>query len=275
MPTRDFLLADDPNMTLTPQLPVGEPVTPRQASTVMLVRDDTGPLEVFMLRRVATMAFAASQHVFPGGGVDPRDADETPWAGPSPGEWADELGTDEAHARMLVSAAVREVFEETGVLLASPADDPGADPVTLDAEDADPLRDALVAKEVGFGEMLLERRLVLRSDLLGLRAHWITPVFEPRRYDTYFFVAALPAGQSPDGRTSEADAAEWVRPRAVLDAFEAGDALLLPPTIVSLEDLDGATSVAQVLDAPPRAVPTIVPELVRTDAGPAVRIDVP
>ena len=102
---------------------VTEPAQPKLASTVMLVRDDEGPLEVFMLRRVSSMAFAPSMHVFPGGGVDRRDAeDELPWAGPAVEEWAEVFGTDEASARMLVAAAIREIFEETGVLLAAHPD---------------------------------------------------------------------------------------------------------------------------------------------------------
>lgn len=272
MVARDFLLAADPGLVLAAETPVVDPAPTKQASTVMLLRDDDGPLQVFMLRRVPTMDFAASRHVFPGGGVDPRDAEETPWAGPDPEVWAERLGTDEAHARMLVAAAVREVFEETGVLLASPADDPGGDAVVLADDESDRLRESLVAKEVALGEVLLARGLVLRSDLLGYRAHWITPEFEKRRYDTYFFVAALPAGQSADGRTSEADVAEWVRPRALLDFFAAGDALLLPPTIVCLEGLAEHASVGQALGGEPR-VATVLPQLVLTDAGPAVRIE--
>ena len=102
-----------------------EPVAPRPAATVMLVRDrvagEGGPVEVFMLRRVASMEFAPRMMVFPGGGVDPRDADpHLPWAGPPPAHWAAWLGCDEASARELVIAAVREVFEECGVLLAGP-----------------------------------------------------------------------------------------------------------------------------------------------------------
>lgn len=278
MTHRDFLIAADPRLTLAAEQEVAAPTTPatpRSAATVMLLRDDEGPLEVFMLRRVASMDFAASRHVFPGGGVDERDAEETPWAGPSPEEWADELGTDEAHARMLVAAAVREVFEETGVLLASPVDDPEGDPVLLAGPEAKALRDRLEAKELAIGELLLERHLVLRTDLLGYRARWVTPEFERRRYDTAFFVAALPAGQDPDGRTSEADQAEWVQPQAILDAFAVGDALLMPPTIVMLEDLARAGSVGQALDARPQHVPTVLPTLVDTDAGPAVRVDLP
>lgn len=277
MPERDFLLGSGAQTSLgldgdRPE--ANEPAPARLASTVMLVRDDEGPLEVFMLRRVGTMAFAASMHVFPGGGADPRDAeDELPWAGPGVGEWAEALETDDASARMLVAAAVREIFEETGVLLASPVDDEGGAP-GLSPEVAARLRAQLVAHEIGFGQVLLEHHLVLRSDLLRYRAHWITPEVEPRRYDTRFFVAAVPEGQSPDGETSEADRAEWSRPQQVLDAFADGDLLLLPPTIVCLEQLAEVSTVSGAL-AQDLTVEPVMPRLVVTEAGPAMRADLP
>lgn len=277
MAPRDFLLDVDAQRSLGvaegDQAPA-EPVTPRLASTVMLLRDDEGPLEVFMLRRVAQMEFAASMHVFPGGGADQRDAeDELPWAGPAVEEWAELLGTDEAAARMLVAAAVREVFEETGVLLASPANAEG-EPPQLDLDDARELRRALVAREVGFGQVLLDRRLVLRGDLLRYRAHWITPVVEPRRYDTRFFVAAVPAGQDPDGDTSEADRSGWTRPQALLDAFTDGEVMLMPPTIVCLEQLADVSTVRAALEQDLPIAP-VMPEFVISDAGPAMRASLP
>lgn len=277
MVERDFLLDVDARRTLG--VPEGthapaEPVTPRLASTVMLLRDDDGPLEVFMLRRGAQMEFAASMHVFPGGATDQRDAeDELPWAGPAVEEWAELLGTDEAAARMLVAAAVREVFEETGVLLASPAGAEG-EPPQLDLDEARELRRALVAREVGFGQVLLDRRLVLRSDLLRYRAHWITPVVEPRRYDTRFFVAAVPVGQDPDGDTSEADRSGWTRPQALLDAFADGDVMLMPPTIVCLEQLARVSTVRAALEQELPIAP-VMPEFVISDAGPAMRASLP
>lgn len=277
MVERDFLLDVDARRTLgTPEgaHAPAEPVTPRLASTVMLLRDDEGPLEVFMLRRVAQMEFAASMHVFPGGGADPRDAeDELPWAGPTVAEWAELLRTDEADARMLVAAAVREIFEETGVLLASPARDP-REPARIDPDEARGLRRALVAREVGFGQVLLERHLVLRSDLLRYRAHWITPVVESRRYDTRFFVAAVPAGQDPDGDTTEADQSGWTRPQALLDAFADGDVMLVPPTIVCLEQLAEVSTVRAALEQDLPIAP-VMPEFVISDAGPAMRASLP
>lgn len=253
---------------------VTEPAQPKLASTVMLVRDDEGPLEVFMLRRASSMAFAPSMHVFPGGGVERRDAeDELPWAGPAVEEWAEVFGTDEASARMLVAAAIREIFEETGVLLASPASGEAETP-HLDPAVAADLRARRVRQEIGFGQVLLEHHLVLRSDLLRYRAHWITPEVEPRRYDTRFFVAAVPPGQEPDGETSEADLSEWVHPRDVLGAFGDGDVMLMPPTLVCLEQLAEVSTVRAALgqDLP---IAPVMPRLVETEAGPAMRAELP
>ena len=281
MAERDFLLgqAREALLGMDGERPeVLEPAPIKLAATVMLVRDDEGPLEVFMLRRVSSMAFAPSLHVFPGGGVDRRDADdELPWAGPPVEEWAELLGTDEASAQMLVAAAVREIFEETGVLLASPAADDGTtkgEPARLDAAVAADLRAKLVAHEIGFGQVLLDQHLVLRSDLLRYRAHWITAEVEPRRYDTRFFIAAVPAGQEPDGETSEADRSEWLRPAAALGAFEDGDILLMPPTLVCLEELAATSTVSAALAVDPTIAP-VMPVLVDTDAGPAMRVQLP
>ncbi|MDN5715878.1 MAG: NUDIX domain-containing protein [Janibacter sp.] len=274
MTQRDFLLGAMREALLGVDEGRPEPAEPaptKLASTVMLVRDDEGPLEVFMLRRVSSMAFAPSMHVFPGGGADRRDAeDELPWAGPAVEEWAETLGTDEASARMLVAAAVREIFEETGVLLASDADEVPQ----LDPEVATDLRAKLVAHEVGFGQVLLEQHLVLRSDLLRYRAHWITPEAEPRRFDTRFFVAAVPQGQDPDGETSEADRSEWLRPDAAVAAFEDGDLMLMPPTLVCLEQLAEVSTVSAALSQDFPIAP-VMPQLVQTGAGPAMRAQLP
>ena len=130
------------------------------------------------------------------------------------------MGCEEGLARSLVCAAVREVFEECGVLLAGPS------PETVVADLRDPEwdaeRSALLSKEQSFAELLLRRGLVLRSDLLSPQGRWVTPDFEPRRYDTFFFAALLPEGQIPDDDTSEADHADWTDPAELLAAYEIG-----------------------------------------------------
>ncbi len=246
-------------------------VEPRRASTVMRVRDGERGTEVFMLKRVAGMAFAPSMHVFPGGGVDPRDADAgLPWAGPSPEEWADRLGCSPDAAQMFVVAAIREVFEEVGVLLASAtADGPLVDPHEPTWEG---VREGLVGRALSLAEVLHERNLVLRSDLIVAKAHWVTPVFEPRRFDTWFFAAMMPAHQVADGETSEAEVAEWVVPADLLEEFAAGRASLLPPTVVCVEEVRDASSAADFV-AHSDHLPRIEPVIVDTPAGPVMRID--
>jgi 8-oxo-dGTP pyrophosphatase MutT (NUDIX family) len=236
----------------------------------MILRDRQGAsgggVDVFMLRRSSTMDFAPRMMVFPGGGVDRRDADPSlPWAGPSPAEWGRLLIADEATARELVVAAVREVFEECGVLLAGPDANTVVGDVSSPAWQA--ARQALLSRELSLAQMLIGRGLVLRSDLLRARAHWITPEFEPKRYDTRFFAALLPAGQIADDQTSEADHADWTDPVRLLKEYASGSALMLPPTVVCVEQVAAAASVAEFLAADAHMAP-ITPVL--TQAGGAV-----
>jgi 8-oxo-dGTP pyrophosphatase MutT (NUDIX family) len=236
------------------------PVAPRASSTVMLLRDGHDGLEVFVLRRAATMAFAAQMHAFPGGGVDARDADlDVPWAGPAPQEWATALGSSQAQARELVCAAVRELFEECGVLLAGPDSETVVDDLSDPSWESD--RQALLNRSVALSQLLQRRGLVLRTDLLRAWAHWTTPVFEPRRYDTRFFVAALPGGQQARDVGGEADRAGWVSARLAAQRFHTGELAMLPPTILTLEELAAVSDVSAALTAPrrlSRAIPWLV-----------------
>lgn len=206
----------------------------------MLVRDAALGLEVFTLQRVTQMAFAAGMTVFPGGGVDPLDADDAiPWAGPGAAWWAERLRLDAAVARGQVVAAVRELYEETGVLLAGPE-------AAVDSE-YDAARAAVAAHQVSLAALLRERGARLRADLLRPWARWVTPPGLPRRYDTFFFVAALPAGQRADCVTTEAISGGWHRPAEVLRAGERGEVGLMPPTVAMLADLAAADRVDDLL----------------------------
>ena len=247
-----------------------EVARPRRASTVMLVRDAAPTVEVFMLRRVSQMAFAPSTMVFPGGGVDDRDGEQgLPWAGPSPVQWGARLGCSPADAQMFVAAAIREVFEECGVLLAGPSASGAL--ARVEAARWRGVRDALVAREVSLGEVLRDEGLVLRSDLVVAKAHWVTPVFEPRRFDTWFFAAHMPRGQTADGDTSEADHAAWVTPRELLSAYAAGSASMLPPTVMWVEEIQKAGS-ARDFVAHSEHLPLIIPEVVDSELGPAMEV---
>ena len=158
------------------------------------------------------------------------------------------MGCEEAVARGVITAAAREVFEESGILFASTAD--GAPPRDERGDHWARERAAVATRAVSFGAFLRERGLVLRSDLLRLRSHWVTPASEPRRYDTYFFLARLPEGQHADGRTSEAVEAAWIAPGEALARFDAGLLKLVPPTISNLTALVGAQSVVEAWEVP-------------------------
>lgn len=249
------------------------PVPLRAAATVVLLRDRPAGIEAYLLRRQTSMAFAAGMHVFPGGGVDPRDADSaTGWSGPPAREWAARLGCDPPTARASVAAAVRETFEEAAVLLAGPdGGDVVADTTGADWE-AD--RRALLDRSLALTDLLERRGLVLRSDLLAAWGHWVTPRFEERRYDTHFYVAALPAGQRTRHVSDEADRVRWVRPAQALAEADVGWLAMLPPTRITLEELTAYGSVAEVLAAAPAGeVTTWVPGWV--DDGDAVRMLLP
>ncbi|MGW0494931.1 NUDIX hydrolase [Streptomyces sp. NPDC003007] len=226
------------------------PVTPKRAATVMLLKDTGSGPAVHMLRRRASMAFAGGAYAYPGGGVDPRDDDHhVRWAGPTRAWWADRLGVDETAAQAIVCAAVRETYEEAGVLLAGPAPDSVVGDTTGADWEAD--RAALVARDLSFAEFLDRRGLVLRSDLLGAWTRWITPEFESRRYDTWFFVAALPEGQRTRNASTEADRTVWIAPREAAAGYDKGELLMMPPTIATLRQLTAYETAARALDAAP------------------------
>jgi len=226
------------------------PVPLRDAATVVLLRDaSSGGVEAYLLRRVTSMVFAAGMHVFPGGAVDARDADaDIAWSGPPPEDWCRPLSADAHLVRALVCAAVRETFEESGVLLAGHAPAGGGVVADMTGEDWERDRLALLDRSLAMAQLLQRRRLVLRSALLRPWAHWITPDFETRRYDTRFFVAALPVGQRTRDVGGEADRVAWVRPEEALRRHERGELAMLPPTVATLGDLVGYPSVAAVLD---------------------------
>jgi 8-oxo-dGTP pyrophosphatase MutT (NUDIX family) len=246
------------------------PAEPRDAATVVLLRPaaagpSAGP-EVYLLRRQTSMAFAGGMCVFPGGGVDPRDFDDELvdrglWAGPSPAEWARRLGCDEPMARALVCAAVRETYEESGVLLA------GADAASVVADttgdDWEADRVALESREVSLTDFLEKRSLVLRTDLLGAWSGWLTPVFEPRRYRTWFFVARLPEGQVTRDVSTESSSVTWTAALDAVAQVEQEQILMLPPTwLTCLEVGQHADPDAVLAAARERTVEMFMPEVV-------------
>jgi 8-oxo-dGTP pyrophosphatase MutT (NUDIX family) len=251
----------------------------RDAATVMLVRDGAGGLEVFMVRRNLRSDFIGGAYVFPGGAVDPADrhADlEAVCAGRTDAEASAALGIPSGGLAFWV-AAIRECFEEAGVLLAY---DAGGDVVRLD-DPATEARFAAHRADVDAGrrrlvEICTEESLRLAVDALHYFSHWITPVGPPRRYDTRFFVAAAPAAQVPLHDDGETVASTWIGPAAALRRHRDGDFDLILPTIRNLSALTRFGSAAELLAAAAAIddVPTIQPRVVVEEGG-GVRILLP
>ncbi|MGA8116508.1 MAG: NUDIX hydrolase [Actinocatenispora sp.] len=254
----------------------GTPAVPRRAATVVLLRDTADGMQAYLVRRATTMAFASGMYAFPGGSIDARDettgGDDAPWASwvellgladPNGPGGADDLGV--AQARAVLCAAVRETFEEAGVLLAGP--DPDALVGNVDTEDWEADRESLVAHRTGLSELLAARGLLLRTDLLRPWARWITPEFEPRRYDTFFFVAELPAGQVARQVGGEADRVLWMPPGEAVAEQAAGRMAMLPPTVAVLSALSGYATVADALGAATRPLVPVTPQIRLSGSG--------
>lgn len=246
-----------------------EAAAPRDASTVVIVREKPGEntgVEILMMKRPGTMKFAAGAYVFPGGRVDPADSDpRIGWHGPSPEEFGTRLGAPPEAARALVVAAVRETYEESGLLLAAT---PDGEAVIPSGPEWDADREAIRAGGLSFADLLAARGLAIAADRIVPWARWVTPAAEPRRYDTRFFAALAPAGQTVDGHLAEADQIAWTSPGDALKAATAGEIMLLPPTAATLAEFAGITGDVPGFLAQPRAIAPIEPR-VYTENGQA------
>jgi 8-oxo-dGTP pyrophosphatase MutT (NUDIX family) len=236
---------------------VSAAVPTRDGATVMLVRDGTDrrrPLEVFMLQRHPRTAFG-SVHVFPGGVVDAADHApelELRCPGLTDDAASEHLGVPRG-GRAFWIAAVRECFEEAGVLLARDAD---GQPVRFDGHPEvqarfDDHRRAVHAGERTLAEVLAAEDLVLAVDEVRYVAHWVTPEGEPKRFDTRFFLARAPGGQAYAHDDAELIGSEWVRPAEALERHRAGDFPMIGPTTVCLHDLARFATCDELLHADP------------------------
>ncbi len=214
---------------------------PRDAATVVLLREGAasgGGFEVLMVRRPRGAAFMADAFVFPGGRVDDADSASHPTVGDAQVTGDARLAAiaaDEARAVTCCVAAIREMFEEAGVLLA--VDRAGAAPRTDDDPWFAEARAALRAGTRGLRELLAERELALSVGELAFFARWITPASEPRRFDARFYLARMPAGQTARFDADELYEQRWATPRALLDDHARGAIKLPPPTQWHLADL--------------------------------------
>jgi len=239
-----------------------EPIAPaRLSASILLVRDDPD-LQVFMARRHHKIDFAGGALVFPGGKASKDDAR----AG-----WAERIDGTAGALTVFAVAAVRETFEECGLLLCRPESARGAGNPLAGADVAAalaPHRAAVDRGEASFLDLVTDAGLVLALDRLAHFAHLITPEFMPRRFDTQFFVARAPAGQiaAHDGR--ETTASEWLTPADALGRSAAGTAMILFPTRMNLEVLARASNAEEALaQAAKRPVVSVMPAIETDDAG--------
>ena len=216
----------------------------RLAATVMLLRDGADGLEVYMVQRPGRGDFP-DLHVFPGGKVDEADHAPEVCFGLEADIASAQLGVGAGGLRYWVAVA-RECFEECGVLLVRKN---GA-PVVFDHAVVDKFhgyREALLADEISFSDICREEKLHVDCQRLGYFSHWITPELAPRRFDTRFFVAAMPEDQATLAHTFETADDEWVAPSAALANKSRGDWQMIDPTLRSLETLSKYGSVNEAL----------------------------
>lgn len=246
-----------------------EPAKPRTAATLMLARDGTDGLELFMVVRHHEIEFASGALVFPGGSVDPTDFDPR-WRSLAE-------GVDQASDEMLglMAAAAREAFEECGVLFARGArGGPLIDGARAEALGRD-YRQTIEKGKVGFADMIEQEGLVAAFDQLVHFAHWITPPHMPKRFDTHFFLAEAPLDHvlRHDGRESVDSV--WLTPAQACGEADAGRRTVLFPTQLNLEKVGRHRTVAEAIAAGRHArVVTVRPEPRTTDEGRILRIPV-
>lgn len=248
------------------------PVPTRDASTVLPLRDADAGLEVFMIKRSTRLGFLGGAHVFPGGAVDNEDcaADLDAYLEGFDAENASStLGiSDLSRARGHYVAAIRELFEEAGILLAR------ASGRWIEHDDDSQwvrYRSALVGGELGFGHFVRELNLKLATDALSYFAHWITPASEHKRFDTRFFLAKMPSCQRAEHDRVESVHGEWISPGEALARYARGEIGMVVPTICALDrlalhsDAEDALRACRTLD-----VVDVVPKIVALDEQVAI-----
>ncbi len=240
-----------------------DPFVPKLSATVLILRDSATVPEVLMVKRHYQIDFAAGALVFPGGKATEEDS--------SPGwdDWTDgDFGPVQQDARI---AAVREAFEESGLLLARPKAQRGTGQPLVGADVADhldPYRSAVDKGEYSFLKLMKDHDLVLALDSLVHFGHWITPVMMPKRFDTHFYIAPAPPDQIANHDGRETTDSVWIGAQAALHAEENGEAVIIFPTRMNLKKLARASSVAEAVQKfSEEGVVTVLPHAAKTDEG--------
>lgn len=258
-----------PSFTLPTEAPA-EPAPTRDAATVVIVRDGSDGLETFMLQRTMNSDFVGGAYVFPGGTVDPGDHDPRIASAmlPLDSDLERALGRD---AIPLVACAIRETFEEAGILLAHA---PGGGPVHLRDDAAwAARRDALNARTLAFADIVEETGIVLDPSLVRYWSRIVTPLSAPKRYDARFFVARMPDGQDPLHDDLETTDSVWIAPGTAVAEGRAGRFMIIFPTRRTLESVDAFPDAAAVFAAATGRDPTAVtPDIVVVDGVPKISL---
>ena len=241
-----------------------KPVTPLPAATLVLLRDAKPGVEVLLMQRHRASKFAGGDYVFPGGKIeiDDNPDDAAAWcAGMDPERAAARIGLagDPKTALGNWIGAIRETFEEVGILLARA---PDGEALVPDRERFETYRRACHEDKQAFWTMLRTERLTLATDRLVYFAHWITPEESPLRFDTRFFAAELPAGQEATVDGKEVIAVRWLGPREAIDAAARGEISLRNPTVQNLKLVDAGSVEDALAKLKDREVPTIRPRVI-------------
>ena len=234
------------------------PASARPSATVMLIRDSANGLEIFMVKRDRMVDLASGALIFPGGKVDADDAEvDIPWgtslSGPEPQYWI---------------AAVRETFEEAGVLIAQRegAVDVVEESIARALEEK--FRKALNAKSVKFSDFMAAEKLAPAFDHMVHFAHWTSPDTLPKRFDTHFFLVEMPEGQIAEHDGQEAVSSVWKRPADLLADAESGREFLVPATRLNIELLSVSATVSDAMKAArARSAPSVMPVLKKDERG--------
>ena len=250
---------------------------PRDAATVMIIRNqnnsDSGPIEVFMLKRNVNLDFVGGAYVFPGGAVDSADIEVANDGALSDSRslFPSELSRNGSDGLRFRVAAIRECFEEAGLMMARRS---GSSSLISLNSAADKLlfeayRDALNRKEISFEELLRAEGLLLATEEFYIFSHWITPKGAVRRYDTRFFLAVAPTDQVALHDDYETVANVWIEPLQAIRQHKAGEFDLILPTVKNLEAISGFANVKEAIEGARalESIPVIMPRLVRDGTG--------
>jgi 8-oxo-dGTP pyrophosphatase MutT (NUDIX family) len=237
----------------------------RKASTVILLNDS---FEVLLMQRSTHDSFMAKASVYPGGALDESDGDEAllrfcrVFNGKKAKALLKNPDMDEKTAFSLFFAAIRELFEESSILLAEYTT---GEPLHLSVEPVSSrfkeYRKAIYNKELSLARLAELEGLVYTPEKLTVFAHWITPTFQKKRFDTWFFLTPLSHGQNAMHDNNELTSAEWMKPQKALEMNDNREILLMPPTIMTLRELSSFNSIDELLiHAAAKNIPAILPE---------------